>query len=132
MRGALTKPLLVVRGHPRPGLTSSTGHHVGHEVTGWQQGGNNLTGLLCLLTTQLARANREARGDSGELADILSHLSALQQQYSVPAGAGAGAGAGRHQRIIRVEILFSEILHVKTGDDTLKVYDECEVEWRNT
>ena len=65
MRGALTKPLLVVRGHPRPGLTSSTGHHVGHEVTGWQQGGNNLTGLLCLLTTQLARDAREARGTAG-------------------------------------------------------------------
>ena len=131
MRGALTKPLLVVRGHPRPGLTSSTGHHVGHEVTGWQQGGNNLTGLLCLLTTQLARANREARGDSGELADIISHLSALQQQYSVPAGDGAdaGAGAGRHQRIIRVEILFSEILHVKTPRHTEGLQFMMNVKW---
>ena len=73
--GALAKPSLVVGGHPRPGLSSSSSssssrwsHHVGHEVAGRQQGGDGgLTALLCLITSShLAR---------GELSDILSHLS---------------------------------------------------------
>ena len=96
MRGALTKPLLVVRGYPSPGLTTSSSssssgsgsssgcHHVGHEVAGREEGGNHLTALLGLLARQLAR---------GELADILRHLSGLEEQYSVP------AGAGQHQKL---------------------------------
>ena len=82
---ALAKPRLVVRGHSGPGLTGSTvsrsssssgGHHVGHEVGGRQEGRNNTTGLLPLLTTLLDLLDLLARG---ELTEVLSHLSGLEK-----------------------------------------------------
>ena len=78
---ARTKPGLVVRGNPGPGLTtpSTSGsgsgcHHVGHEVAGREEGGHALTALLRLLARHLG-----AGGAGGKMPVIVCHLSGLQQ-----------------------------------------------------